>query len=424
MLTLEPPLDPRTRHRIARDLKRTLRRAVLDTAHLFGLAAGQHMREWRSNDDPLAKAKAQVQDAEFRARRAWQVVELVTARLAKVPERQRPHFTPAQRFRILEIKNTLGWTTTQTARTFLVSAHTVANWEHSADPLAATVGSTVKPTPPVRRAADIVRATVQTLDRYGFGGSERIARTLAQAGWKIATRSVARYRRQRPRHTPEPPPSSPAPRHTTPVFARFVHHTWMLDVTLVRAFLGQNLYVVGVFDAYARAPLASQVFNRMPWATDTARLLRRAARAFTVPKYVIADLGDELRGDAFQHIVKRLGAQRRFASAEKLYATAMLERFWRTLKDEAALRGPYSLLTMADLEQRLAPFLAHYLCLRPHNGLRGATPAEVILGLTPACKAAVEAPRGRPGERSAAGLPVAVDYLDRKNRRHPFLAAA
>ncbi len=79
---------------------------------------------------------------------------------------------------------------------------------------------------------------------------------------------------------------------------------------------------------------------------------------------------------------------------------------------------------MANLEQRLAPFLAHYFCLRPHNGSRGATPAEVIVGLTPACKAAIDAPRGSPGERSAAGLPVAVDYLERKNRGHPFLAAA
>ena len=102
----------------------------------------------------------------------------------------------------------------------------------------------------------------------------------------------------------------------------------------------------------------------------------------------------------------------------------MLERFWRTLKDEAYLRWLYAPLTITELEQRLAPFLAHYLCLRPHDGLRGATPAEVILGLTPACQVAIEAPRGRPGQHVAAPLPVAIDYLDRENRRHPFLAAA
>jgi transposase InsO family protein len=422
MNTLEPPPRLRLRHRIARNVERLALRAALDTAHLFGLAAGQHLRDWRADEDPLAKAKAQVQDAELRARLAWQVVDLLAARLAKVPERQRPHYTPAQRFRILEIKNTLGWAATQTARTFLVCAHTIANWEHFADPLAATVGSTVKPVPPVRRAADVVRTTVQALERYGFGGSQRIAQVLAHAGWKVATRSVARYRRQR--RAPEPTPSGPAPQRTTPVFARFVHHTWMLDVTLVRQFLGPDLYVLGIFDAYARAPLALQVFARVPRATDTARLFRQVATAFTVPKYVITDLGDEFRGHVFQDMVKLLGAHPRFASAENLYATAMLERFWRTLKDEACLRGPYAPLNITDLEQRVAPFLAHYLCLRPHGGLRGAMPAEVILGVTPACQAAVEAPRGRPGERGAAPLPVVIDHLDRESRRHPFLAAA
>ena len=69
-----------------------------------------------------------------------------------------------------------------------------------------------------------------------------------------------------------------------------------------------------------------------------ARLLRRAAAAFGRPRYVITDLGGEFVGKAFRRAVARLAAVQRFASRENLYATARLERFWRTLKDAASLR--------------------------------------------------------------------------------------
>ena len=79
-------------------------------------------------------------------------------------------------------------------------------------------------------------------------------------------------------------------------------------------------------------------------------------------------------------------------------------------------------LTAEDLEQRLALALFHYLCFRPHEGLRGATPAEAFLGIEPACRKAVEPPRGRPGERPAKA-PFKVEYLD-PTGRFPILKPA
>ena len=80
----------------------------------------------------------------------------------------------------------------------------------------------MKPTPPIRRAADVVRSLVQTMTRLGFGGQDLLARILARAGWRVFARSVGRYRRGRttvPLPTPEPAPTQ---RKTTPVIARFV----------------------------------------------------------------------------------------------------------------------------------------------------------------------------------------------------------
>ena len=106
-----------------------------------------------------------------------------------------------------------------------------------------------------------------------------------------------------------------------------------------------------------------------------ARLLRRAVRAFTAPKYLITDLGGEFRGRTFQKATARFAIRQRFASALNIHATARLERSWRTLKDTASLRLRRP-LTIDDLERRLETALSHYMLFRPHQGLHGMTPAE------------------------------------------------
>ena len=75
----------------------------------------------------------------------------------------------------------------------------------------------------------------------------------------------------------------------------------MMDVTEVTAVpRTPALYMAAVFDAFSRVPLALQVFDSKPAATDMARLLRAAARAFEGPKYLITDLGGEFTGRAFR----------------------------------------------------------------------------------------------------------------------------
>ena len=52
---------------------------------------------------------------------------------------------------------------------------------------------------------------------------------------------------------PLPSPEAPEPRRTThPVIARFVHHTWMMDISLVKQFLGPTSQMATVFDAFSR----------------------------------------------------------------------------------------------------------------------------------------------------------------------------
>ncbi len=104
-------------------------------------------------------------------------------------------------------------------------------------------------------------------------GQDRAALTLARAGWRVSARSVRRIARE-PQHRTVPEDAG-APKPSRPVIARFVHHTWMMDVTEIPAFLGgQVFHLAGVFDAFSRAPLALQLSPCRPRACDMARLLR------------------------------------------------------------------------------------------------------------------------------------------------------
>jgi len=385
-------------------VERLALRAALVAARILGLATGTHLRQWRGLADPMTALQARLQDAELRARLASEAAELLASRFSKIPERHRPYFTPAQRFRILEIRNLLAWSAAETARAFLVCPHTILNWEKAADPVSRTAGSLVEPEPPIRRAADVVRSTAQLLTRLGFGGQDLCARLLARAGWRVSARSIGRYRRERPL-SPAPngaPDTPPPPR---PVRSRFVHHVWMMDLTEVKQFLGPTLHIAAVFDAFSRAPLAVQVFELRPTAQDAARLLRAAARRFVHPRYLVSDLGGEFTA----HIFRK--------------AAARLERFWLTLKLAAGLYGLHRPLTAAALEAKLETSLLHYLCFRPHEGLAGAVPAEVLLGREPLHLNAVEPPRGLAGH-GPNGTPFAVSHLDPAGRRFPILTMA
>jgi hypothetical protein len=64
-----------------------------------------------------------------------------------------------------------------------------------------------------------------------------------------------------------------------------------------------------------------------------------------------------------------------------------------------------------DLAATVELGLLHYAYFRPHQGLGGATPAEVYFGRTPAHLSAIPPSRGRPGE-SSMDLPFRVEYLD------------
>jgi transposase InsO family protein len=414
-----PPVRLRLRGRIDRTTERLGVRAAFAAAQLFGIAAGIALRQLRAMSDPLAEALARAKEEQLKAIVMGQVADILGARFDKLPERKRPFYTSQQRFRILELGSLLGWPADQIARVFRVCTTTIRNWQNAADPEARAIGPTVRPTPPVTRFADVVRNTVALMTRVGFGSDATTAAVLTRAGWKLSERSVSRIRRER--HRRPQPPTDPE-RTMRPVVAHFVNHVWMMDVTEIQAFLGPSFYLASVFDAFSRAPLAVQTFKARPGSSAMARLLKSAARIFGAARYVITDQGGEFKGSVFRKAAARLAIRHRFGTTDRIFATARLERFWRTLKDSARLKLAAP-LTVEDLERRLETTLSYYLCFRPHQGLHGGTPAEAFLGREPAVKAAVSPPRAPLGEGPQRS-PFTAEFLDLDSRSFPILKPA
>jgi transposase InsO family protein len=392
--------------------------ALMKATHLLGLALAERLRQYRESGDRVLDRFGILQEQALHVAYLREAVEIHGSRWDnKLPERQGPHYAPEARFRIVRLRTLLGLSAAETARLFRVSTTTVLRWEEEARAGSEhdTVGSLLKPVPPVRRYADVVRHLVQTMPLVGFPGDRSIALHLGRVGWKLSRRSVQRMRHEKPVQ----PTEAPTTERPRAVRAKYPKHVWMLDLTEIPGFLRLFSFKLAVvLDVFSRAPLAARVFFQEPSGRDIAKLLTRTARSFGPPRRSVSDQGAQLKSDAFRDALARLGIKQRYGAIGRTGSIAIIERFFRTLKTTARLcwRPPF---LRRDLEHRLALAFRYYLWLRPHQRLAGATPGEIYLGRKPA-PAAVPLPRGRPGERHAVSVVPEVRYLD-PDRRLPDL---
>ncbi|HET7293658.1 MAG TPA: DDE-type integrase/transposase/recombinase [Vicinamibacteria bacterium] len=368
------------------------------------------------------QAHSAAQEHAVLARLLSDVAEILGSRWDKVPDKRRPHYSPHQRWRILEIKRVLAYSAEETAALFRVATATINRWEIEAgrEPGRETIGSLLRPVPPLRRYADVVRSLVQRMDRLGFPSTGKIAATLARAGWRLARETVRRYR-----HEPPAGPRSPSARSRqtgAPIEARAPHHVWLADLTHVRGLFGLATFrIAAVFDAFSRMPLALRVFTSEPSAADVAQLFAGAVRRHGRPALLVTDHGPQFTAVSFEAHLRQLRVEHRIGAVGLSGSIALLERYWRTLKESLQL-PVFAPLTLRDLERRVAYSVLHYGYYRPHQALEDATPAEVLFGWPQAGDKAISPPRAAQGTGSHTA-PFKVAFLD-ADARHPILVKA
>ena len=343
------------------------------------------------------------------------------ARMARIPARSRPHYPPAERLAILELRAARAWSVAQCARRFLLTAATIASWARRLDEQGET--ALVRVPVPVNRFPDFVGHMVQRLKVLcPTMGRKRISNMLARAGLHLAPSTVRRMIErgpQPPRPRPEPTQAI-SPRTVT---AKYPGHVYNLDLTQVPTRLGYwtpwlphalaqrwpfSWWIFVVLDHYSRKVVGFAVFDEQPSSEQVCAALDCAVeRVGEAPKYTVADQGTQFRG-AFLAWCERHGVKARFGAVGRYGSIAVLERFMRTLKSEA-LRKIIVPLRLDSMCSAVGLAVSWYNEHRPHEALGGGTPAEVYDGLLPANQQARLEPRARyPASGPCAGVQAPI----------------
>lgn len=353
-----------------------------------------------------ARLNSKIQRLEARLARAEQTMLIKDARMKRIAAVKRPHYSARERMQILELQAACGWSAAQTAKRFLLSAQTVLNWHRELR--IGGEGRLLAPRSAINRFPDFVREIVGALAvTYPTMGKRRIADVLCRAGLHLCATTVRRML-----ESPTPPASCqkpdlaaiardddrapPAAQRT--VTARYPHHVWNIDITLVPTSDGFWVpwlpravrqswpfcwNVVTVVDHFSRVVVHVRAFASKPTGDDICRMLQEAAASHgRPPRYTVTDQGKEFQDD-YRAWCKSRGVKPRYGAIGKHGSIALIERFHRTLKSEG-LRRILVPLAIDEMQRELDLFCRWYNVHRPHRGLHGGTPAEARDGAQPA----------------------------------------
>jgi transposase InsO family protein len=334
------------------------------------------------------------------------------------------------------------WNLAQTARAFLVTTDTVRTWMRRLDEQGPD--ALVRTLEPVNKFPDFVASLLQRLKATCPAmGRRRAVNELARAGLHLSVTTVLRKWREQPRKSSPPPDADnqagaqeentnesasdgAKPEHertSRTVTARYSHHGWNIDFSVVPTVCGFWLpwvppgqlalswpfcwHVAAVMDHYSRAILSYRIFRSEPSAEQLCAWLDEVVAANgRAPKYTVTDQGPQFR-EQFRDWCDRHAVRPRFGAVGNHGSIAILERFWSTMKSECCRRLPIVPLRLEEFETELSSFMRWYNQHRSHQGLRGATPNEVLNGNPRACDA--------PRFEVRARFPVQADEL-RDNR--------
>ena len=338
-------------------------------ALLLIAAAIAHAHDlWRHRVGRRRSLSGKIAALEERVTRLEAESALLRARFLRVPGRRRPHYRRHERLEILWHAARFGLSIATTAAAFAVTEQTILNWRR--------VMSRNDPhlLPPLRGLSDLVHDLVHRLKvEWPRWGTRRIAGQLAHLGVKASRTSVQRILRRGPRKPTKPEIASGSTGRV--LLARRPDHIWMIDFTRVGGVV-RPLWIGAVIDAISRRVLAIGAVRGAPSSALAVRLLRDAIRRHGVPRWLVTDKDPVLRGGLVQKLLTRHGILRRYGAVGRRGSIALIERTWRSLKNEY-VRHLFLHRSIRALETRLRRWARWHNGHRPHQGLGQRTPDDI-----------------------------------------------
>ena len=378
------------------------------------------------------RLRARLEQAETEIALLREELNIKDGRWERSRSKRRPHYTPVQRMRILQLRAARGWTLEKTGRVFLVDLHTLLLWMRRLDEQGER--SLIQTLEPVNRYPDFVRNLVRQLKRlFPAMGSERMTQVLARAGLHLGATTIRRMVREN--GGPPEDDAEVTTRRRRRVVARYPGHTWHVDLTIVPTRAGFWVpwfpfslpqrwpfcwWVAVAVDQLSRAVVGFAIFSQSPSSDQIQAFLDRAVRTGgQPPAYVVADKGRQFWCRGFKRWCKRRGIRPRYGAIGEPASIAIVERLIRSMKQECT-RCLLVPLSLAAMRREIRLYATWYNTHRPHMTLAGMTPHEVYAGRS-APRQRLEprpnwpcGPRGRGADGDSFRL--AVSYVE--GRKH------
>jgi putative transposase len=377
-----------------------------------------YTRSWAANSPNerlRLAARANQSDQETMLQR--EEIRIKDRRMARIPPSRRPHYEPADRLAILELRAARRWSLAHTAKVFQVSTGTIASWSKRLDEEGPD--ALLQMREPVNKFPDFVRYIVQRLQTLApLMGKLKIAQVLARAGLHLSATTVGRIRKQKP--APKPTPKTKPMPSANRVTAKRPNHLWHVDLSTVPTAAGFWVpwfplampqfwpfcwWVAVVVDHFSRRALGTTVFKAQPTSEQVRSFLGRIiATTGTAPKHLISDSGGQFTCPGFKAWCRQKNIHHRKGAIGQHGSIAVVERFILTLKTIGVLPLPIVPLVRHSFLRQLTLFISWYNQSRPHTTLQGATPDEVYFNRKPANRQ----PRFEPRTAWPRGSPCAA----------------
>jgi transposase InsO family protein len=155
------------------------------------------------------------------------------------------------------------------------------------------------------------------------------------------------------------------------------HEHWHVDFSYVNLG-GTFYYLCSVLDGASRVILAWDIRPQMK-ESDAEIVIQRAREAFpgTKPR-IITDNGPQFVAKDFKEFIRLWQTTHVFCSPHYPQSNGKLERYHRTLKEQAI--RPKTPLTLADAKRVVGDFIDHYNSIRLHAGIGYIAPLDRLAG--------------------------------------------
>lgn len=151
------------------------------------------------------------------------------------------------------------------------------------------------------------------------------------------------------------------------------NEVWSTDITYIPMARG-FLYLVAVLDWHSRYVLSWEVSNTLD-VGFCLTALAEALRQQPAPYIFNSDQGSQFTSAAFEQALLTAGCQISRDGRGRATDNAFVERLWRSVKWECVYLNPAE--DGRHLYQQLQAYFTYYNHHRPHQALKGQTPATI-----------------------------------------------